>query len=48
MTLDSKHVVETLRRDATYVGQAAVAVVVLCFAGLALAAAIFDLNALRY
>lgn len=48
MTINSKHVVETLRRDATYVGQAAVAVVFLGFAGLALAAAIIDLLALRH
>lgn len=47
MTLNGKTVVETLRRDATYVGQAAVAIVFFSFAGLALAAAIIDLMALH-
>lgn len=48
MTINGKTVVETLRRDATYVGQASVAVVFLGFAGLAVAAAIIDLLALRH
>ena len=47
MTINGKHVVEALRRDANYLGQASVAVVVLSFAGLALAAAVIDVLALR-
>lgn len=48
MTIKSRNVVETLRRDATYVRQAAVVFVFVCFAGMVLAAAIVDLLALRY
>ena len=39
----NRNVVATLRRDAAYVWQAAVAVVFIGFAGLAVAAAVYDL-----
>lgn len=48
MVLKSKNVVDTLRHDVEVVGPAAVAVVFLCFAGVAIAAAVIDLMALRY
>jgi len=44
----SKNVVATLRRDASYVWNAAIAVVFIGFAGLALAAALFDLLPIRH
>jgi len=43
----SKNVVAELRRDASFIGNVVVAVVFLCFAGLAVAAAFLDLLALR-
>jgi hypothetical protein len=46
--MKSKNVVAELRRDVTYVGNAAVAVVFIGFAGLAVAAALFDLFATRH
>ncbi|MCK9914019.1 hypothetical protein MXD81_33175 [Microbacteriaceae bacterium K1510] len=48
MVIKGWNVGETLRRDATYVGNAAVAVVFLCFAAVVLAAAIIDVLGLRY
>jgi hypothetical protein len=39
----NRNVAATLRRDAQYVGQAAVAVVCIGFAGLAVAAALVDI-----
>jgi len=45
--MTSKNVVAALRRDASYVWNAAIAVVFIGFAGLALAAALFDLLAIR-
>ena len=48
MVIKGWNVGETLRRDATYVGHAVVAVVFVCFAAVVLAAAIVDLLALRY
>jgi hypothetical protein len=44
----SKNVVAALRRDASYVWNAVIAVVFIGFAGLALAAALFDLLAIRH
>ena len=41
--IKSKNVVAALRRDATYVWHAAIAVVFIVFAGLAIAAALLDL-----
>lgn len=41
--MTSKNVVAALRRDASYVWNAVIAVVFIGFAGLALAAALFDL-----
>jgi hypothetical protein len=46
--MKSKNVVAALRRDAGYVWQAAIAVVFIGFASLALAAALFDLLAIRH
>jgi hypothetical protein len=46
--MNSKNVVAALRRDATFVGNAVVAVVFIGFAGLAVAAALFDLMAYRH
>jgi hypothetical protein len=40
--MNSKNVVAALRRDVTFVGNAVVAVVFVGFAGLAVAAALFD------
>jgi hypothetical protein len=45
--LNSKNVVAALRRDATFVWHAIIAVVFVCFASLAVAAAILDLLPLR-
>jgi hypothetical protein len=42
----NQNVVATLRRDAQFVGQAAVAVVCLSFAGLAVGAALVDIIAI--
>ena len=44
----SKNVVATLRRDASYVWNAAIAVVFIGFASLAMAAALFDLFSIRH
>lgn len=41
--IDSKNVVAALRRDAIFVWHAIIAVIFVCFASLALAAAILDL-----
>jgi len=41
--MKSKNVVAALRRDATYVWQAAIAVVFIGFASLAVASAVYDL-----
>ena len=46
--MKSKNVVATLRRDAGYVWHAAIAVVFIGFASLALAAALFDVLAIRH
>ena len=43
-----QNVVAALRRDVTFVGNAMVAVVFIGFAGLAVAAALFDLLSLRH
>ena len=45
--MNSRNVVATLRRDATFVGHAAVAIVFIGFAGLAVGAALVDLMSLR-
>lgn len=41
--LNSKHVVSILRRDVLFVWHAVIAVVFLCFAGLAVGAALIDI-----
>jgi uncharacterized protein involved in exopolysaccharide biosynthesis len=41
--MNGRNVVAALRRDAGYIWQAAVAVVFIGFAGLAVAAAVYDL-----
>jgi hypothetical protein len=43
MTMNSKNVVATLRRDASFVWSAVIAVVFISFAGLAVAATLLDL-----
>lgn len=45
--LNGKNVVATLRRDATFVWHAVIAVVFIGFASLAVAAALLDLMSLR-
>ena len=46
--IKAKNVRAVLRRDATYVWHAAIAVVFIVFAGLAIAAALLDLWSLRH
>jgi hypothetical protein len=46
--MTTKNVVAALRRDVTFVGNAVVAVVFICFASLALAAALLDLLSIRH
>jgi hypothetical protein len=46
--MKSKNVVAALRRDANFVMNAVVAVVFIGFAGLAVAAALIDLLAIRH
>ncbi|HZP75278.1 MAG TPA: hypothetical protein VFB45_03980 [Pseudolabrys sp.] len=48
MRVSRDHLVSTLRRDASFVANAVVAVVFISFAGLAIAAALLDLAALRH
>jgi len=45
--MNSRNVVAALRRDATFVGHAVVAIVFIGFAGLAVGAALVDLMSLR-
>jgi hypothetical protein len=46
--MNRQNVVAALRRDVTFVGNAVVAVVFIGFAGLAVAAALFDFISLRH
>ena len=46
--INSKNVVAELRRDVHYVVNAVIAVVFISFASLALAAALYDLLAIRH
>lgn len=48
MTMSNKNLVAALRRDALFVRNAVIAVVFVSFAALALAAALYDLIALRH
>ena len=48
MMMNSKTVVSALRRDVSFVWNAVIAVVFIGFAGLALAAAVLDVAALRH
>ncbi|MBI3705886.1 MAG: hypothetical protein HY244_18995 [Rhizobiales bacterium] len=48
MTINKHNVVAALRRDVIFVGNAVVAVVFICFASLAVAAALLDFLALRH
>ncbi len=48
MMMNSKTVVSALRRDVSFVWNAVIAVVFIGFAGLALAAAVLDLVAIRH
>ena len=48
MTMNSKTVVSALRRDVSFVWNAIIAVVFVGFAGLALAAAVLDVMAIRH
>ncbi len=45
MMMNSKHVVSTLRRDASFIWRAVIAVVFVGFAGLAVAATLLDFMA---
>jgi hypothetical protein len=46
--MKKQHVVAELRRDASFVGNAVVAVLIVCFAGLAVAATLYDLVSLQH
>ncbi|MDI1342938.1 MAG: hypothetical protein PSV22_02400 [Pseudolabrys sp.] len=48
MMMNSKNVVAALRRDVSFVWNAIIAVVFIGFAGLAVAAAVLDLVAIRH
>jgi hypothetical protein len=48
MMMNSKNIVAALRRDASFVWNALVAVVFIGFAGVAVAAALFDLVSIRH
>ena len=48
MMMNRKTVVSALRRDVSFVWNAVIAVVFIGFAGLALAAAVLDLVAIRH
>jgi hypothetical protein len=48
MMMNSKTVVSALRRDVSFVWNAVIAVVFIGFAGLALAAAVLDVVAIRH
>lgn len=48
MMMNSKNVVSTLRRDASFVWNAVIGAVFICFAGLALAATVLDLMAIHH
>jgi hypothetical protein len=48
MMMNSKNVVAALRRDVTFVWNAVIGVVFVCFAGLAIAATVIDLMATRH
>jgi len=48
MMMNSKTVVSALRRDVSFVWNAVIAVVFIGFAGLALAAAVLDVMAIRH
>jgi len=48
MTINKQNLVAALRRDVTFVGNAVIAVVFICFASLALAAALLDLLSIRH
>ena len=45
--IKTKNVVAALRRDVSFIGNAVVVVIFICFAGLAVAAALLDLLAFR-
>ncbi|HEX3673169.1 MAG TPA: hypothetical protein VHU87_02755 [Rhizomicrobium sp.] len=46
--IKSKNVVAELRRDVSYIWHAAIVIVFLGFAGLAVAAALYDIWAIRH
>ena len=48
MMMNSKTVVAALRRDASFVWNAVIGVVFIMFAGLAVAATLIDLGAIRH
>ena len=48
MLMNSKNVVAALRRDASFIWNALIAVVFIGFAGLAVAAALLDLVSIRH
>jgi hypothetical protein len=46
--VNSKHVVEVLRRDATYAGRAVAAIIFIGFAAIVVAAALYDLVSIHH
>ena len=48
MVMNGKNLVAALRRDASLVWNALIAVVFISFAGLAIAAAVYDLASIRH
>jgi hypothetical protein len=46
--MKKQHVVAELRRDVSFVGNAVVAVLIVCFAGLAVAAALYDVMSFQH
>lgn len=48
MMMNNKNIVAELRRDVSFVWNAVIGVVFVCFAGLAIAATVIDLMAIRH
>jgi len=46
--VNTKNVVAALRRDASYLGRAVVAIVIIGFATIVMAAALYDLLSIRH
>ena len=48
MMMNTKNIVAELRRDVSFVWSAVIGVVFVCFVGLAIAATVIDLMAIRH